>query len=399
MEPDTATYSLVARAWSRSWRRTGAVPVIADAKTGEVIRLDYRARTTQTYRRCLEAGLQPDASMLRSLISVYCRDRSKHSLEAAEALLIDQALSTPPATSGPLQAKGHSDQGQRNCPLHPSLYSQMARAWQAAYEDNQLLEGGAYKKKNEGDDVMGGAVAASRNFMEKLIRKRRSTEHPQQLYIAWNLQLAALAECALVSAPYCERETVRQAEDIFDMMINSQIQHAERVERSEQKLEHEQGFLRADTVTMNLVLEVLGKTLPSSSTSTNDILEKCDQILTKGELHGILPNTYTFQIMLEVWRHYSVGDLPSRAQALFDRVLSVTTDKDPLSSPSPSHTVMFSSLLEIWSNVNPRHAADILDRMIALGMSPPPACYAQLMEAWSRVGNGEMCEEVLLSAC
>ena len=74
---------------------------------------------------------------------------------------------------------------------------------------------------------------------------------------------------------------MRQAEDIFDMMINSQIQHAERVERSEQKLEHEQGFLRADTVTMNLVLEVLGKTLPSSSTSPNDILEKCDQILTK----------------------------------------------------------------------------------------------------------------------
>ena len=38
---DTTTYSLVARAWSRSWRRTGAVPVIADAKTGEVIRLDW----------------------------------------------------------------------------------------------------------------------------------------------------------------------------------------------------------------------------------------------------------------------------------------------------------------------------------------------------------------------
>ena len=100
VQPDTSIYSLVARAWSKSWRHTagGPVPVVADAQTGEMLRMDYRTRTTQTYRRCLEAGLQPDASMLRSLFSVYCRDRSLASLEAAEAILIDLALRTPPAT-------------------------------------------------------------------------------------------------------------------------------------------------------------------------------------------------------------------------------------------------------------------------------------------------------------
>ena len=45
-------------------------------------------------------------------------------------------------------------------------------------------------------------------------------------------------------------------------------------------------------------------------------------MLTKGSLIGIVPNTYTFKVMLKVWRDCQVGDLPSRAQALFDNILS-----------------------------------------------------------------------------
>ena len=73
----------------------------------------------------------------------------------------------------------------------------MAKAWQAAHEDGQLLLGAIEGKGKE----MDGAIAASRRFKDKVLNTPKSSEHPQQLYIAWNLELASLAEGA--QTPLC----------------------------------------------------------------------------------------------------------------------------------------------------------------------------------------------------
>ena len=74
----------------------------------------------------------------------------------------------------------------------------------------------------------GGAVEAAERFMDRLLRARGGEpEHPQQMYVAWNLLIASLAH----EAAYEEGHAAR-AEEIFTMMVTSQLQHQRAVPRA-----------------------------------------------------------------------------------------------------------------------------------------------------------------------
>ena len=144
-----------------------------------------------------------------------------------------------------------------------------------------------------------------------------------------------------------------------------------------------------------------------------------------------MPNDYTFALMMKIWRENAANDVPVRAQHLFESLLSrspmsiqnrfsgsssggsggssssgVSSSSDrqhslhayfegvPRVDVRPSeHT--YDALVQVWYASDPEKASRIVDRMVALGLSPAPEMYSKLMIAWADRERGDQCDDVL----
>ena len=143
------------------------------------------------------------------------------------------------------------------------------------------------------------------------------------------------------------------------------------------------------------------------------------------DVENSMPNDYTFALMMKIWRENAANDVPVRAQHLFESLLSrlpmsiqnrfsgsssggsggsSNSDRQhslhayfegvPRVDVRPSeHT--YDALVQVWYASDPEKASRIVDRMVALGLSPAPEMYSKLMIAWADRERGDQCDEVL----
>jgi hypothetical protein len=103
---------------------------------------------------------------------------------------------------------------------------------------------------------------------------------------------------------------------------------------------------------------------------------------------AIVPDDYTFSLMMRLWTENECGDIADRAQALFDRIQSAAaasasaTAYSSASRSSPRHfgpsVATYSALVDAWADRDPTRAAQILDLMSDKGMAAPTQLYSKV---------------------
>ena len=370
VEPDATVFSILARVHSNSWRDPGPFPIVVQ-EDGSVKRIDYRSRTEDAYERSIDAGFEPDISIIRSLLFSYTKFPTRASILSAEDILVSMAMKIP--TTLPGLDNEVAIMINELIPLHPIAYSQVAQAWSQL--DNGLDR-----------DTLECARSLERRITEEGGRG-------QQLYIAQNMMLAALA--TKVSDSREDATYLTRAEDLIGNMITAR-------ESTDSEKVH------VDSTSMNLMLEVYRNLRASSddgdssavSRVRHDPVKKAQTLLERCSRIGVLPNDYTFKVMVSIWKDQNIDDIASRAQDLFERIwnakayLAEKEISDIRREILPADFT-FHTLIDIWSVSNPKYAMDTLERMLDLGVKIRPSVYTRLMSSWSRLKNADMCELVL----